>query len=119
MKRAFLVAVFLVAVLLLPFSPPAFGGAPKLNAQAICKARAADAKILRSVPMQSLADCVHDEEAAKQQLSSLWEAISASVRKQCEGDGRALGTTSYLDLLTCVQMADDIKSSPKKQPGKP
>jgi len=113
MKRA-----LLFAMLLLPFAPPAFGRMPELNPQKICKAREASAKILRSIPMQSFEDCVHDEENAKQQLGSLWEKSPASVRRLCESDARALGTLSYLDLLTCLQTAEDLKSSPKKETAK-
>jgi hypothetical protein len=48
MKRA----LVLFAVLLLLFTPPAFGGVPELNIKAICKARSADAKMLqKSVAM--------------------------------------------------------------------
>lgn len=114
MKRAFL----LFAALLPLLAPPAFGRMPELNVKAVCNARSADAKILRSAPAQSMADCMHDEEAAKQQLGSLWESTSAPIRNRCESDARSLGTMSYLDLLTCLQMADDVKSGPKKETGK-
>jgi hypothetical protein len=111
MKRALLLFAVLPALLTMP----AFARMPEINAHSVCNARAADARILRSVPMQSTADCVHDEEAAKQRLSNIWDSTPATIRRQCEGDGRAMGTTSYLDLLTCVQMAEDMKSGPKKQ----
>jgi hypothetical protein len=114
MKRAFLLS----AVLLFLFTPPAFGRMPELNVKAVCNARAADEKRLRSIPLQSIEECVHDEDAAKQELSSLWDSTSVPIRNQCESDARALGTTSYLDLVTCVQMADDIKSGSKKEAGK-
>jgi hypothetical protein len=114
MKRA----LVLFAVLLLLFTPPAFGGVPELNVKAICKARSADAKMLQSPPDQSTADCMRDEEAAKQQLGTLWTSTSVSIRKQCESDARSLHTTSYLDLLACIQIAEDVKPSPKKQTGK-
>ena len=114
MKRA----LVLFAVLLPLFTPPAFGGVPELNINAICKARKADAKALRSPPDQSTADCVRDEETAKQQLATLWPSTSVSIRKQCESDARSLHTTSYLDLLTCIQLAAEIHSSPKKETGK-
>ena len=114
MKRALL----LFAVLLPLFTPPAFGGAPELNIKAICKARSADAKMSGSPPDQSIADCLHDEEAAKQQLNTLWASTSVPIRNRCESDARSLGTTSYLDLLTCIQMAQEINSSPKKETGK-
>lgn len=68
MKRA----LGFLAVLFPLFTLPAFGGVPELNVNAVCKARSADAKVLHSAPEQSVADCVRDEEASKQQLSTLW-----------------------------------------------
>jgi hypothetical protein len=114
MKRA----LVLFAVLLPLFTLPAFGGVPELNVKAVCKARAADAKMLQSPPDESTADCVRDEEAAKQQLSTPWASTSVSIRNRCESDARSLGTTSYLDLLACIQIAEDLKSGPKQETGK-
>ena len=107
-------ALFAFSVLLNLVAPPAFGQEPKLNIEAICKSRDADAKMLRSTPAQNRDECVHDEEAAKQQLGSLWASTSASVRNRCESDARSLGTTSYLDLLICIQMEQEMKSGSKK-----
>jgi hypothetical protein len=119
MKRALVLFSVLPALL----TPPAFGGEPKLNVKAICKARAADAKMLRSRPDQSTAECEHDEEIAKQQLSAVWTSTSVSIRNQCQSDARSLGTTSYLDLLVCIQITENTKtentkSGPKKETGK-
>jgi hypothetical protein len=112
MKKAL---VFFAFAMLLPLlGSPAFAGEPRLNVKAICKSREADAKMLRSTPAQSIEDCVRDEEAAKTQLSSLWASTSASVRNRCVSDARSLGTTSYLDLLICVQMEAEINSGAKK-----
>jgi hypothetical protein len=105
----------LLAALLPLFTPPAFGRVPELNVKAVCQTRAGDAKALKSAPLQSIADCVHDEEDAKQQLSSLWESTSVPIRNRCQSDARSLGTTSYLDLLACIQIAEDEISGPKKQ----
>jgi hypothetical protein len=113
MKRA----LVLFAVLLPLFTPPAIGRVPELNVKAVCKARSVDAKVMQS-PGQSIADCVRDEEAAKQQLSTLWASTSVRIRNRCESDARSLGTTSYLDLLACIQIAEDTKSRPKKETGK-
>jgi hypothetical protein len=111
-------ALVLSAVLLPVFTPPAFAQVPALNATAVCKTRSADAKMLGSRPDQSIADCVRDEEAAKQQLSAVWASTSVSIRNRCVSEARSLGTTSYLDLLTCIQLAAEIHSSPKKETGK-
>jgi hypothetical protein len=113
MKRA----LVLFAVLQPLFTPPAFGGVPELNIKAVCKARSADAEMMQSPPDESTADCVRDEEAAKQQLGTLWTSTSVSIRNQCESEARSLHTTSYIDLFACVQIAVDTKS-PKKKTGK-
>jgi hypothetical protein len=111
MKRSLLP---LTAVLLVVSASHAAAGVPELNAGVMCRARAADARTLRSPPDQSVADCVRDEDSAKQELAGLWTSVPAGTRKECEREGRTLGTTSYLDLLSCVRTAEDVKSTPKQ-----
>jgi hypothetical protein len=112
--------VLLLISMLLPFSVAlaANGRVPELNVQAICKTRDADARLFRSTTGQSVDECVHDEENARQQLNSLWASTAAPIRNRCESEGRSLGITSYLDLVACIQMAaelkDDIKPEAKK-----
>ena len=108
-------AAVLLVVLLPLFVPPAFGQGPKLDVKSICEARSADAKKVGSPPDQSITDCVRDEEAAKQQLNAVWASTPVAIRKRCESDARSLGTTSYLDLLSCIQIAQDTKSPPRKE----
>jgi hypothetical protein len=62
---------------------------------------------------QSVADCVRDETAAKEKLSTVWGTTSRPIRNRCQRDAVALGIRSYLDLLTCIQMTDDVKSPSK------
>ena len=106
MKRAPLLS----AVLLSLFAPPAFGGVPEVNVKALCKARTAEAKLTHSTPNQSNDDCVRDEEAAKQQLSSLWASTPVSIQHKCQGEARSLGMAGYTDLLACTHLAMDLKS---------
>lgn len=103
------------AAVLALLTAPAFAGAPALSVQKICKTRDADAKMLKSTMGQSVEECVRDEEAAKQQLNSLWDTTSARSQNQCTSDARALGMTSYLDLLTCLQMTEDMQADSQKK----
>jgi hypothetical protein len=104
----------LLPVLLLLFAPSAFGQVPELNVKAVCKARSADAKMVKAPPDRSMTDCVRDEEAAKQQLNKLWASTPVSIRKRCESDTRFLGMRSYLDVLSCIYIANDSKPGPRK-----
>jgi hypothetical protein len=56
---------------------------------------------------------VRDEDAAKQQLGALWASTSVSIRNRCQADARSLGTMDYFDLLSCLQIADDLRSVPQ------
>ena len=118
MMRASAPLLVSLIIPLIPSMPPAFGRVPVLNVEMTCKTRAADAKMLHSTPAQSMADCVRDEDAAKQQLSALWPSSSAHIRNQCESDARSLGTNSYLDILTCVQIAEELKADADKKTAK-
>ena len=111
-------AMSLLAVPLLPVSPgmAASAGVPDLNVQAICKTRDANAKLFHSTTGQSIDECVHDEDAARQQLGVLWTTVALPIRNRCQSEARALGTTSYLDLVTCMQMAEDLKEDIKTTP---
>jgi hypothetical protein len=79
---------------------------PALNVEAMCKVTTADDKAQGIVLAQSFDSCMNDETAARKQLATLWPANSGSVRDQCEGEAVAGGIQSYVDLLTCIQMAD-------------
>jgi hypothetical protein len=111
-------AILFSASLLVLFVPPAFAGMPNLSVDAICKARSADARMLHSPPDQSTADCQRDETTQKQRLSAVWDSTSAPIRNRCRSDARALGITSYLELVTCIQMAEEEKQNAKKSAGK-
>ncbi len=85
---------------------------PSLSVEALCKATTETDKEMSLAEPQSLASCMRDEAAAKQQLDSIWQATSVSLRDRCEGEATAGGFQSYVDLLTCIQMADTASASP-------
>jgi hypothetical protein len=82
---------------------------PRIRVEALCKARSAADKMMDIPESESIADCIQDEKTAKEKLNTLWATTAGSVRARCKSDAIALGTLSYLDLLTCIQMADDVK----------
>jgi len=58
--------------------------------------------------------CLKDEENARTTLVSQWTQFAAESRTRCVrmvGDGAV--SQSYVELLTCLQMAKDSKGLPK------
>ncbi len=101
-----------------PFIALAFGsqllitvaeGVPEFDVTPGCRAAT-------TVMPASFDACMRDEQAARAQLASQWENFAAPDRETCAQNERSGGTPSYVELLTCLQIARDAKSLPESQP---
>lgn len=58
--------------------------------------------------------CVADEQTARATLVAQWTQFAPDSRSRCmQMVGDVAGLQSYVELLTCLQMAKDVKSLPK------
>jgi len=58
--------------------------------------------------------CVTDEQNARATLVSQWTQFAPENRARCmQMVGDPAGPGSYVELLTCLQMANDVKSLPR------
>jgi hypothetical protein len=53
-----------------------------------------------------IADCAKDEVDAKTELDKRWPQFSASNKQNCVGESGIGGDQSYVELLTCLEMAN-------------
>jgi hypothetical protein len=106
-------ALLTLAVIGAQSTMPVSERVPDINVQKLCKLRSADDRIMRQPEPQGLADCVREEKDAKQELVKMWATSDSVMRDRCQDEATALGTRTYLDLLACLQIADDIKSASK------
>jgi len=60
------------------------------------------------------AGCMADEQNARQTLVAQWTQFAPENRSRCsQMVGDPAGPQSYVELLTCLQMAKDVKTLPK------
>jgi hypothetical protein len=85
---------------------------PVIDVERACKETAATDKAMNLDLAQPVANCMRDENAAREQLSVIWSTYPASIRDRCTEEATLVGTGSYVDLLTCMQMTDSAKLSP-------
>jgi hypothetical protein len=83
---------------------------PTLDVSRTCRAEsAADADRSAS------ASCMADERKAREQLAKEWEQFTVSSRTNCTQDATGIaGVQSYVELLTCLQIARDAANLPKQ-----
>ena len=53
--------------------------------------------------------CANDEMHARDQLQAEWIQFSPSAKLQCKGETSVDGTSSYVELQTCLEMERDVK----------
>jgi hypothetical protein len=107
MKTSLLILAMLGAEL----TTAAAESVPRIDIESLCRVRSAEDRMMKLPEAQSVADCIQDEKASRDKLGTIWPAAAGSIRARCRADAVALGTMSYVDLLTCLQLADDIKGT--------
>lgn len=56
---------------------------------------------------QTYRNCMVDEDEAKQQLEKNWSSYKSTTRQSCLAAG-AQPSPSYVELLTCIEMTEEI-----------
>ena len=80
---------------------------PTFDLRKTCKA---DVQAYQSTAGGQASDpgCLRDEQEARATLVSQWKKFSPASIRECVGlQGDAAGPRSYVELLTCLQMAND------------
>jgi hypothetical protein len=100
-----------LAILGAALTAAAADSVPRINIESLCRTRSADDRMMKLPEAQTVTDCIHDEKTFQDTLRTLWPAAAGSIRARCRAEAAALGTLSYVDLLGCLQLADDMKGS--------
>ena len=81
---------------------------PKFDVERTC--RAAE---VSGVPGRDSTSCQRDEQDARSKLEQDWSQYSAAQRSECDGLVTTGGAPSYVELLTCLEMAKQAKELPE------
>src|SRR5215469_2928669 len=90
----------------LPVSPVA-DNVPKFDVTRECQAEADD--------QAGRQHCTDDENQAQEQIKQEWPTFNAADRRQCEHETGMGGAGSYVEFLTCLEMARDTRNTQDAQ----
>ena len=109
-KLAMLIAVAVLSVCLRPLAAVA-DEVPKFDVKKSCHA---DVQAYGGGGGDSAAGCLADEQKARDELVSKWTQFGPESRTKCtQMVNDIAGTQSYVELLTCLQVAKEVKTLPK------
>ena len=81
---------------------------PKFDLERTCRGA-----IAADLPGRDSASCQQDEQAAHSQLEKVWSQYNAAQRSECDTLVTTGGAPSYVELLTCLEMAKQAKELPE------
>jgi len=91
----------------------AFAAAEKVPNLDVAGACNAAARADTSNQRQSAEACLRDENEARGTLEQQWTDFASEDRSDCSRTAN-IGSASYVQLLTCLEMRRDVKKIPKQ-----
>jgi len=114
--RSVTVSIFITSFALMPLlTPPALVQAddvPVLDVAGLCHGIASQS----SDPMSSnytkvsFDECMKAEHEDREQLAKEWSTFSAADKTHCTAEAKMGGESSYTELMTCLEMARDVRA---------
>jgi hypothetical protein len=98
--------------LLAPFALPVADTLPVYNVEPSCRG-GMDAGTKSVSPNDRYQQCLREEADARSTLQAQWMQFPAGDRTDCANTAK-IGTPSYVQLLTCLQLARDARALPKQ-----
>ena len=90
---------------------------PTLDVGPVCRGIASQSG--ESLVFESTsADCVKSEQEVREQLRKEWSTFSAADKQHCVTLSKIGGESSYTELLTCLEMARDVRIYRSAEAGK-
>ncbi|HEY2530993.1 MAG TPA: hypothetical protein VGJ20_24185 [Xanthobacteraceae bacterium] len=85
---------------------------PVLDVEQLCQGIAQQGGVTFHDPsiVKEKRDCLESERATRDQLIRQWGSFAVADRNACTNEARMGGDSSYTELLTCLEMARDVRS---------
>jgi hypothetical protein len=92
-------------------------GVPQLNVEQVCKGIAEQGGVTFRDPQvaQEKKNCIESEQAVREQLVKQWSSFAGDDRTHCINESVMGGESSYTELLTCLEMARDVRAMRQQQ----
>jgi hypothetical protein len=99
--------------------PVVTDGVPQLNVEQVCEGIAKQGGVTFHDPAiaQEKKNCLESEEAIHDELVKQWSSFTAADKTSCVNESKMGGESSYTELLTCLEMARDVRAMRNEQQG--
>ena len=107
MLRAFVATV--LAAVCLSGLPARSDDIPTLDVNPVCRGIAMQGELEVGLQQTSFQQCVQSEQAVRADVKKEWSTFSTADKTHCVALAKTGGESSYTELLTCMEMARDVR----------
>jgi hypothetical protein len=127
LSAALFASVFTVITIPASIALAQFNEIPTLDVRAVCRGianQSSDPGVGEKNQTQALQQCLESEQAVLEELKKKWSDFSAADKRHCVTLAKTGGESSNTELLTCLEMARDVRllrsaAATRSEPTKP
>jgi hypothetical protein len=82
---------------------------PTLDVNPVCHGIAMQGELEAGLQQTSFQQCVKSEQDTREQIKKEWSTFSAADKSHCVALAKTGGESSYTELITCMEMARDVR----------
>jgi hypothetical protein len=83
---------------------------PVLDVNPVCHGIAMQGELEAGLQQTSFQQCVQSEQATRDEIKKEWSTFSTADKSHCVALAKTGGESSYTELLTCMEMARDVRA---------
>jgi hypothetical protein len=83
---------------------------PTLDVRPVCRGIASQSELEAGLQRTNFEQCVQSEQAVREQLKKEWSTFSTADKSHCVALAKTGGESSYTELITCMEMARDVRA---------
>jgi hypothetical protein len=87
---------------------------PTLDVNPVCRGIASQSELEVGLQQTNFEQCVQSEQATREQIKKEWSTFSTADKSHCVALTKTGGESSYTELLTCMEMARDVRELHKQ-----
>jgi hypothetical protein len=82
---------------------------PTLDVHPVCRGIASQSELEAGLQRTNFEQCLQSEQAVREDLKKEWSTFSIADKTHCVALAKTGGESSYTELITCMEMARDVR----------
>jgi hypothetical protein len=82
---------------------------PTLDVNPVCRGIAMQGELEAGLQQTSFQECVKSEQAVREEIKKEWSTFTTADKTHCVALSKTGGEASYTELISCMEMARDVR----------